>query len=214
MKNTIVIFISLAILCGCNNRKDPFEQSNQNPTIMLKKSAVANALSTITDTIKQGHDYIVYYSISDDEGNLSPNLSVVTGTAEIKEKRDSSFVLTGFSSGQNKSSITAVDYFQKVSTSTLNILVIDNAAPVCSFILTKLGGNSVSIDATTSYDADSKWGGAVSMYEFKVNDNAVIQQSSAVLSQNLPTQNNKVQVRVQDNDGVWSVANVQYITVP
>jgi len=210
----LIILIQVMILIGCDNRKDPFESSNQSPVLLIKASMTGTGSASVADTVKIGKDYTLYYNIKDDQNNTKPQMSVISGTMSIKETRDSSLVLTGFSSGVNQASISAVDCYEKVSSVSLKITAIENMAPVAAFTITKIGGNTVTLDASASYDQDKKWGGAVVLYEFKANDDSPVQQALPVLSKNLLKNNNVIVVRVQDNDGTWSAENTQYITVP
>ena len=70
------------------------------------------------------------------------------------------------------------------------------------------------IDASSSYDRDAKYGGAISNYEFTITPNYRVTTNQSVINYIFPKVGNyQIALRVQDNDSVWSASKVAWVNV-
>jgi hypothetical protein len=116
--------------------------------------------------------------------------------------------------GVSTYNLSATDAFGKKATASVQLTYFKNLKPFCVFTVTKTGELSdyeIEIDASTSYDQDSKFGGEIVSYEYIVgNDYDEITSLSSIRYICSGTGQKTITVRVKDNDGEWSDEAIMY----
>ena len=109
------------------------------------------------------------------------------------------------------------DAYNLQSTANLQLLVFSNLSPVANFIATQTGQFDplqFQIDASTSYDRDAKYGGAISNYEFTITPNYRVTTNQPIVNYIFPKVGNyQIALMVQDNDSAWSASKVTWVNV-
>lgn len=101
----------------------------------------------------------------------------------------------------------------------IELSVFENMAPVAEYDVTQIVGGfsptEIEIDATASFDQDEEFGGSVIEYEYKINNNYSVEPTSLSKIRYITEQPGqiKVQVRVKDDEGLWSEWAQQFFTV-
>ena len=114
--------------------------------------------------------------------------------------------------------LKATDSFSKSASVNMNFTVFTNLLPVAVFAVNQITGGlspyEVQIDASASYDRDSKWGGKIVAYNYKINTNYNVTSELSSIRYIFDTSGQKkITVRVQDNSGDWSEEKTIYIIV-
>jgi|ERR1035437_4070583 hypothetical protein len=208
------IYILLAIsLMSCNTRKDYFEGINKSPTLTLIREG--SSILSITDSAKINYPYKVSYILNDEE-NLKLNIKQLQGNDSIAIQ-DSTIYITPLKTGSSKFDISAMDSYQKSAVTRISLTVFDNLNPVCSFKINPVQTLSlfeIEIDASGSYDPDSKWGGKIVNYEYTLeNQDPVVLTTPSMRYIFSSSGVKNIVVRVQDNNNAWSDPRTVYYTL-
>jgi hypothetical protein len=176
------------------------------PTIRIAKATDKNYVKYISDSIKIGFKYALKFNIIG-EGNIAAR-------AEVNFKKDSVIItknnvnIINVTEGMFVASFIARDLYGLTDTAQLNIFVFKNLPPVAVFNVEttkKLSQYEISVDATASFDKDSKWGGRVVNYRYRIGSNYDVTNNLNKISYIFGSPGSKnVSVSVQDNEGAWS----------
>lgn len=110
--------------------------------------------------------------------------------------------------GLHQFSITVKDNFGLSSKAILELTAFENLLPAAHFTARKLGQRSRyewQLDATESFDRDSKYGGKIREYEFSVLGKVYNLLTPEIRIIFPATGIYSVSLRVKDNDNKWSV---------
>ena len=214
------LLIVVALNC-CDDRKDYFQGVNKKPGILIAKQLSTDFIKNITDSIKIGLEYDLSYKITDEE-----NLPLIINKNFVGSSKDSTVIsssnndilkIDGKTEGVLSLQIVVKDSYNLKDTANLNLFIFKNLPPVASFTVVPsktLSPYGIDIDASASFDQDSKWGGKVVLYNYRVgnnyNDTTVLSKISYICS---GVGQKTVYVSVRDNNGAWSAAVMQNITV-
>lgn len=194
MKSGFPISLVFLVICsGCTDYKDYFEGINKTPEIKINNTPQA------FDTLKVGFSHSYHLNISDEE----PLVAAVSQSGKDSIRQDrGELVILAKAEDDNEITLEAVDSYSKKATAKLYLHTFKNLPPVAK--LTVTGSENVVLDASASYDQDSKFGGKIVRYYFTIN-NYVIDVSKSPINYVFETSGVKlIKLRVQDNEGLWS----------
>lgn len=175
----------LLILQSCDNRKAYIEKGLPSPGLVLNKFGVSIEADTFKYQSKSLPNLSYNLDINGDKEDKEVSLTLSGGTADISingktalestKLKNGTYSLTIIPKTGSKLILTieSKDQYGKISKKELKLYCFDNMEPVASFEVKKLGVNSeleYVLDASSSYDADGAWGGAIVKYNFKIND--------------------------------------------
>ena len=214
------IFIVLLVLAGqfffssCDNREDYFIDINKAPTLSLVKNGIALDGNILSDSLKIGVPLSLHYFIQDEE---KIKLQV------LQDQQKSTFELgpelisfTGQTEGENIFSLTARDSFGQAARFSITFTVFRNIAPVAQFAVKKIGVSSpyeYEVDATASYDKDSRFSGKITEYEYTLANFKFSSPLSKVRYVFGSPGQKQIRVRVKDNSGDWSSQVSEYVVL-
>jgi hypothetical protein len=214
----ILILLTLAIVLivsACDNRKDPYLDLDSGPIVQVMKITDGLASTEISDSVKLGQTYTFKYSLESFE-NISINVEK-SRTADSIGMNSNYVNVKGANEGISVYTLKAMDSFGKESQAKVNLTIFLNLKPICSFTVKKVGQLSdyeIEIDASLSYDPDAKWGGHIVQWEYQVQTNYDVKNALSSIHYicDGPGQK-KINVRVKDDNGVWSDWKTQYYTL-
>ncbi|MBX2843774.1 MAG: PKD domain-containing protein [Flammeovirgaceae bacterium] len=231
MKTYLILITLITILSSCDSRWQ-FLEGNIPPNLTFKfadgqfKDGEGNFIVSLTDTFKLSNkseednfefsvkyiddnlQELSYKFVSGDGQIIQKNaLSDEEGVLDIsKDELELEFVPFGL--GDYIITFSATDiYGEKSEIITLNLHLFDNMEPVSKLEVKHIGKtnkNQYLLNAHTSYDPDSKYGGAIVQYRFNIGEYHVSTTSQQIdyIFQN--SGKYKVTLAVMDNDEVWS----------
>ena len=183
---------------------------------MLKLSQ-ANFSTQISDSEKLGHTYTCKYQLQSFD-NLNINIIKSNSYDNVNINTSTSLISIQTSNAEySVFKLGVVDPFSKSANASIQLTVFKNLIPICVFtdtLISQLSPYQVFIDASKSYDQDSKWGGAVVRYEYIIGTNysSITKASSINYIFDGPGQK-VITVRCQDNDSAWSSPVTKYLTI-
>lgn len=221
MKNIIVLVCSFFILVitSCDKRKDFYQGMNVAPVIEMRKQGTPAFVAGLNDSIKKKFpDYYLDLKVTDEQ-KLLLNYSLMTATDK--------FILTNSVSGKftpdttklgaHSIVFTSTDSYNLTTTAVATFTVFDNLPPVALFTATKQAiYNSLqyNIDASSSFDGDAKFGGQIVQYQFTINTSYVVTTAFNNINYIFPsTGSYTINVKVKDNNGVWSAIKQMVLIV-
>jgi len=217
----LLILFSFASCVG-----DPYyEKLNTEPTISISNNAdtikvSAVALTDQASEIISTYDYnmnmrTLSYTCSGDTTSLifwddkatklSPNILIGNAVEKFNQK----VIFQAKKAGDYKVQFKIADAFSTAATVECNIHAFTNLLPVASTKTCTLSGSSLSIDMSSSYDADSKYGGKVKSYLIYINGEMYMEFDSPMINiilskAQLANIANNLTIAVRDNDGAIS----------
>ena len=215
----LIVFIIATSIFGCDKRKDFYGDINSTPIIEMKKKGNASYTSGLNDSIKKMFpDYYLDLRVVDEE-TLPFNYALVTASdkyVKISEK-EAKFTPDTTKLGIHNILFTASDGYEAKGTSTAAFVLFDNLSPVALFKTTKIAVYDpleYNIDASASFDRDSKYGGVIVEYEFTINTSYKVNTAFNNINYIFPSAGNyTIGVRVKDNNGVWSAVKQVVLAV-
>lgn len=208
-------FVTL-LFVSCDSSEDYFLYHDNTPVVLIKKEADTVFVSSISDSFKLSPNAYNLNLKYFDEEQLKLNISTSFATDSVKLLAGNLAQVFFNSEGLSKVSFTLIDCYGKSAVANLNVTTFRNLPPVAMVTLTKTATHSpyeILIDASKSYDLDAKFGGAVVLYEYKLN-NLTRTTSASSISYIFGTPGQKViSVKVKDNDGAWSEEKTEYISL-
>jgi hypothetical protein len=203
------------LVTSCDDTTDYWYEINETPVITLRKYNNGSYTNNLYDSLKLGfRNYEAQYIVVDsNETTISYNYQQGFGNVTINEIVNA-ITINADSLGVHIINFNALDILNKEGSAILTLEVFNNLAPVCLFDVTNRTDYEVFIDASNSYDADSKFGGEIQFYKYKIGsfETSPIELSS-IYYQFSNAGSYQIKVSVQDNNGVWSEINTQTITV-
>lgn len=213
MKKIIILFgFVLVTITACDKRKDFYSSINVAPVIEMRKQGTPNFVTGLNDSIKKMFpNYNLDLKITDEE-KLTLNYSLLTSSDKFTLTNNNSGMFTPDTTKLGAHSIvfTSTDTYSLTTTALATFVVFDNLPPVALFTAVKQAIHDpleYNIDASSSVDGDSKYGGQVVQFQFTINGSYTVTTAFSTINYIFPSAGNyTVSVRVQDNNGVWSVA--------
>lgn len=195
-----------------------------------------NSLSTgrsVVDTIKsmEGH-YANFIIRIDDEYLQGINKNLLVRNGEIYQdvprfdENESSNIHYDFSNsdsiliieckniGNTSFSLDVTDSYGLTTSAHFDVNVIVNVTPGAFFTAWNSRGldpHEITINASESRDWQEKWGGMIVLYEYYLNGQLLTQTDKNEIKYIVPEAGNyKVDVKVMDNENLWSVYHTGY----
>lgn len=220
MKGKIFFSIVLVLLLldsSCDNRKDNYTEMDTGPVLQVAKLANTDYTTQISDSEKLGQTYIFKYELeSFDNLTINVEQSNIYDVLDINNK-SSQITVKPSSVEEATYNLSVIDPFEKVAKATVQLTVFKNLSPICIFtdtLINQLSPYQVQIDASKSYDQDAKWGGAVVMYQFVIDQDYTCTTKMPTIDYIFDGPGQKqITVRCQDNDSAWSAPVTKYLTI-
>ena len=214
-RNTL--YLILLFTYSCDDRKDNYTALDTGPVLQVAKLTDSNFSAQISDSEKLGHNYIFKYDLeSFDNLTIKLNKSNSYDILNINSQT-SQISVTPYDVEEAMYNLSVLDPFDKSAKALVQLTVFKNLIPICIFtdtLIAQLSPYQVLIDASKSYDQDSKWGGAVVRYEYIIDQNYTSTTKMSSLNYIFDGPGQKViTVRCQDNDSAWSVPVTKYLTI-
>jgi hypothetical protein len=225
-------FIGLALYCcliiSCDSRIDELDQFNDSPYFLLNTT---DTVTSITDSLKlsQG-SYVIAPRVIDGNNNIAEIIiSRSAGDGDFRVNGMSidqslavsynvnSMTYHPRSHGQHSFTITAKDAFGLTADLSVNLTVFVNIPPTLVVEIIKPSGAGPFerlIDASKSFDGDERFGGSIVEYEYTfLNIKRNIQEPTQTVI--FPEEGNyNIQVRIRDNDNVWTDLQTTPLQIP
>lgn len=215
------------LLVTCDTREDFYKELNQAPVIEIS-SPVENFWvqdhaykKLITDTIKSSvSGYKLRVRLTDESGFYIISAILKNGFLKNTKTGESlageiqvtdnilDFDYTMLSLGDHFLELKIKDKYGKEDMASVQLYSFTNWLPVTDFTITRtavLSSYEIQIDASSSFDADKKYGGGILQYEYKIDDQYQVVTNSNILNYIFASPGTyKIDVRVKDNDNIWS----------
>lgn len=214
MKNIVISFCFLLVACvllsSCDKRKDFYASMNLAPKIEMRKQGTYAFKNELNDSIKKMfRDYFIDLNVIDEE-ELALNYSISGADKFVLTNGVGKFSPDTMKLGTHKIVFVATDNYNVTTTATATFEIFDNLPPIAACSTLKLAIHDpleYNIDASTSYDRDSKYGGTIVEYEFSINTTYKVNTQFNNIHYIFPASGNyTVNVRVKDNNGAWSAS--------
>lgn len=216
MRILILLTVSILFFASCDDTSDYWNEINDTPLITLKKYNNGGSYSNnLYDSLKLDFgNYEIQYNIVDSNKTvISYNYQQGLGIVSINEIVKKITIETD-SLGVHIINFNATDILNKQGSAILTLEVFNNLSPVCLFDVTNRANHEIFIDASESYDRDSKFGGEIQYYKYIIGDfetNPI--KLNSIYYQFTNAGSYQVQVSVQDNNGIWSEINSKTVNV-
>lgn len=202
-------------LASCDNREDPYSGYNDAPSITVMKLTDSEATLSIKDSVKLGNEYRLKYFLTDEEKlDIKIEKDFPTDSVYIDKEY---IIITSENEGYRNILLRAKDSFGREGTANIQLFCFQNLRPVCKGIVSKtatLSDNEVEINLSESFDLDSRWGGKIIQYEYKIQNNYLARNYLSSIKYIFESKGQKkITVRVQDNDNVWSDPLIMYFNL-
>lgn len=212
----LVLFIFIGI--SCDSRKDSLEAFNEAPLFTDGDETVMS----LTDSLKLSQGvYILSVDALDPNNNLMSvtfdqilgsgqfvinGNNIETGITEFNEVINQ-LGYDPINDGKHEAVITLTDQFGLSASLDFDLVAFDNLPPVAIVVIENpsgVGPFERLINASDSFDNDSRFGGRIVEYEYSflgIIHNTDDDRQTVIF----PLSGNyQIIVRVLDNDGVWS----------
>jgi len=222
-----LLVLALGWFSSCDERGQLFEELNDAPVVNFNGTdgfvALSDSMKTILGEIKVDverysitinvfdvNDNIstVEYRRLEGNGNLYNNGEEITDDKlPLAENGDVTFEYEPLVYGRHLFQIVVSDSFDETANVEIELIVFENLSPVAvynSSVVGEFDKYHWRIDASESFDRDSKYGGAIIQYEYTVE--GVLRRTGDNVKEHIfPAPGTyPVRVRVMDNNGVWS----------
>lgn len=229
---TLFVILIIFAISACNNNSggvtggEPTTNDGLAPAITVENSP------QLRDTMKFSvqQEYVFNFQIEDDQTERYLSVSKLqNGLLFFQGKiiNDTKTDISGIKDGQltfraldpeEFSFILSVEDAQGLTTSAvIDLNVLDNIIPIARMELEQTDDAApyqIAIDATPSYDQDSRWGGDVMAYEYTVDNFYTVETVRSKLQYIFPQAGTyRIGLRVKDNDGDWSEELVKQISI-
>lgn len=238
IKYSLLIAIA-TFLFSCENRKVNLTVEIKDPTISFKNVGANIVDNTLYDSIKvstkNGQQFYKISLAYKDPNNKMKDVSasVIYGDGYYKDATNNhvttftklasisegevEFIYNEPSVGLNVITFSANNQYNKYTTITARITGFDNLLPVADYDVTALKINDpleYSLDASKSKDLDSKFGGAISQYIWKINGFQIKTDRPSINYIFDKSGNYLIELSVIDNNGATSQSTKsQLITI-
>ena len=205
-----LILLAAVVLASCDNRSDNWANTNYFANFKITSANITPSENEneYTDTVKKGYSSIYTYSF-ELEKDCSVDVSVNNSSDKIEHNTDNNtFTYTGTKNENVDVTLVLTDPFDKKQTKRLAIYNIDNIPPISDGTaenIAEIDPHEILIDASSSYDADEKYGGKIISYEYEIVDISKNITKSATFKRILEKNGTyNINIRVMDNDSAWS----------
>jgi len=214
-KNIIIVLLFLTAI-ACEEKKDPFEESNQAPQVSIFNKNTGALEKSFSDSIKLGQTYQTSFAYFDeDTATLKIVVRAYSGTVTRNGNKIS---LVTTEAGTNYIEIEATDKYGKKIEARIDLYVFANRNPVGILKVTKHPTipMAVILDASESYDPDAKYGDKISIYKFirvATNEPFIDSEKSEIIYILNDYGNHKFVLLVKDSEGLGgaeTVATINY----
>lgn len=229
-------FIGLFCLLGCDDKITSVELANQKPMVEYYSRASfgwAVATDTIVESAKvYNNENNINYSISLRSNDSNNNHEAI----EIKESKpggkfflnneefskehrvslDSFSLAYRYYKPQTREFVVkSNDDFGLFKETIFQITFVENEDPLPSLEIRPVNTNADNeyvLDASKSIDQDESLGGFIVDYEYTI-DGVVIETPHDKIFHVFGSGRHRISLRVKDNDGLWSEAIVESLTI-
>jgi hypothetical protein len=207
MKRLLILqIIILALLNACNTTDDYFKQFNHKPELTVKGMTDSEFSKMTSDSMKVNCEYLLYYNIFDEEGEELE--AFVNCERRFKYTIDNEKIaIIADRPGKWKFNVIATDSYGATDEVSIEFICFNNLAPVAMLEIEDIPGfqNEKRLNASKSYDPDSKYGGGIDMYRFYVNGKEIDKTYHSSINYAFPLSGKYIlSLRVRDTDGEWS----------
>lgn len=218
---TLIGAVIMTITASSCQREDYFYEIDDAPLFMWNSHTNQIAPAYLLDTIKIWHQQTYEFSCSDIHiQNPVLTISDTTGNFEY-EISDGLLKLEVQNVGTVQGTFTATDIYGKSSQLFFKINTFFNKKPIAkgeAQLVKILNDYEIEIDLSQSFDSDSKQGGCIEQYEYKItspSDNIynVVTPLSKISYIFKEKGVATIEFRVCDNDGEWSEWETTYIKI-
>lgn len=213
MRKTAVLLMSIIIYTSCNETTDYFLELNQPPKTHI---IINNQVDSIgyKDSIKIEGNPILFEIEIEDEENLEPYISYDTTKLEITHNEQyDNYQIRAIGEGKSTVEYQVTDAFNETISYKMELVSFKNLLPECNFEVSKQDQYTIKVDATDSFDRDSKFGGYIEEYEYNLNGYEFTTNRSEIYYTFGTTGNKNIKVRVKDNNEAWSSWKQQYFEI-
>jgi hypothetical protein len=230
LKNILVIgLLAIVFLSACRKKKDEAGKPNTDgkaPSIEINGDVL------LRDTFKfsNAFTYNFTFNVKDDQEKRELTISkldealviyknniINNGATDLSGVVQGSIGFRPLRAGFFAFSLTVKDPQGLSASALVELNALANQLPVAKLNARQTNQDAplqVSIDAAASFDADARWGGRVTQYEYLVEGFYTTQTTRSKIEFIYPKPGSyRIGVRVQDNDGAWSPMVYQQITV-
>jgi len=211
MRYIAITFILVSFI-SCDKWDDYYKDQDKAPEIIFYKNDVP--YNDTIDSLKLNTSLALSYKIIHRE-NL--NLTISNAIDSIATLNGKILTIKGLFEGNFNIDLKVVDSYNKSLEKQLTFHIFKNLLPVANFNCTQimtLSQYETKIDASSSYDKDSRFGGKIVLYEYTFDNAVTFQTELNVVYFTFNSKGNKeVKLRVKDNDDAWSDYATKYITI-
>lgn len=203
----LIVIAVITLVSSCDNREDFFYTNNKQPELFWKDNINPKE---INDSIKIGYPREFVFELRDDQdndtllvmkdfgGSLNSSINKVLGIIEVETLGEGPYILY----------LLAVDHYSVSDTINLNLVSFSNLPPIASLRVQQIsdGDNLViELDGSLSRDKDTKYGGHIVQYEFRIGNNyTVTSEVDKIRYVFAETGTYRVSLKVKDNNNTWS----------
>jgi hypothetical protein len=203
------LLVPVVLFSSCEDRKDYFalKEGGIIPAVYVYKGD--DLVSSLADSLKLDMDAQFPYKIECvDEVELS--YKVLTGNYTVSIS-DSYIKIRSSKEGTGKIEFTGTSALGKTGKLTMELRTFKNLRPLCKATVIPTFNEQtqyidIEINASESYDKDSKYGGYIVEYKYIIDgiDEPVITNKSRITQVLKSTGKRNIVVSCKDNDGDWS----------
>lgn len=228
---TLFFAFILVTLFSCNNSSTGGEEPT--PYDGLAPEIKVNDAFQLRDTIKFSvqQEYTFSFQITDDqterylsvsklqEGLLFFQGKIINDTkANISGIQNGDLIFRALEAGEFSFIVTVEDEQGLTTSVVIEVNVLSNWLPIAKLAITQVedgvSPNQVLIDGAESFDADARWGGNVTAYEYTVDNFYTTESVRSKIEYIFPEAGTyRIGLRVKDNDGEWSESLFKQISI-
>ena len=213
-----LLALSFLSLVSCDNLEGYYDEYNEKPTITIKKELGTEYLEEFKDSLKIGDNtYSFNFKITDEEENLDIKYSCSDDEVILTQNGDQ-ITIESKVVGLKEIILTTEDAFKETDQCKLTLEVFENVLPTAKFEVKEsdamLSPLERVIDASGSFDTDAKFGGGLTRYQFRIDNQEIIDTPKKSINYIFPNQGSyQIWVRVRDNNDEWSEPFIERYTV-
>lgn len=222
MKFLIYVSILILVLSSCDKTEDYYFKLDKTHEFSIKLTKEDEYKKQVFDTVKTGFDGFLDCQLVDNDFYNKEDIKDIIVSVEGKVNTDfddykipTKIKFTPMQGGENKVTFTVVDYFGLSSSAELNVYSYFNLTPIAVVNIEKVASDGlfIKIDASASYDQDSKYNGKITLYNFVIGTYNLETPFSSIYFE-LPIEGTyQIKVRAKDNDYEWGdFTKVNYST--
>jgi len=214
MRHIIIIYTLVVLLVSCDTTKDYYSDKNNKPILLVKGEFDDDFSIKSSDSMKINQEYYqLFYKIEDEE---KCKLKVEYDNIFSVDIEDDRIKIYAKSLGVGDIKLYVNDSFGSKDEMKIRLTCFDNLPPVAFLEIEDIPGYYLEkkLDASKSYDQDSKYGGEIILYRFLLNGIEIEKTYHSYIHFTfLEAGNYEVGVQVQDNDNEWSKIYYKTLTI-